>query len=225
MASKQSMNVLRLTESGLLVAIGIILDTFFKFQAPWAYGGSITLCSMLPLVIVAYKYGVLWGCFSGLAHGLITMFISGGGSPGLAAMIQENGPAVFAGIVILDYALAFAVIGLSGLAVKFTSSASSALAWGSVIGLGGRFLSHFLSGFLLFGSYADWFFGEVSWGGWFMETFSGAALSAVYSFIYNGLYMIPEMILTAAAAVIVGRLLHKQLQKNRTNIGSTAENA
>lgn len=217
MASKQTLNVLRLTESGLLVAIGIILDTFFKFEAPWAYGGSITLCSTLPLVIIAYKYGVAWGCFSGLAHGLITMFISGGGSPGLAAMIQENGPAVFAGILVLDYALAFAVIGLAGVSVKFTKNASSALVWGSLIGLAGRFLSHFLSGFLLFGSYADWFFGEVSWGGWFMETFSGAALSAVYSFIYNGLYMIPEMILTALAAGIIGKLMPAQLEKNRTN--------
>ena len=51
MATKQTANVLRLTESGLLVAMGVILDTFFKFQAPWAYGGSITLFSMLPLVI------------------------------------------------------------------------------------------------------------------------------------------------------------------------------
>ena len=217
MATKQTANVLRLTESGLLVAMGVILDTFFKFQAPWAYGGSITLFSMLPLVIIAYKYGTVWGCFSGLAHGLITMFISGGGSPGLAAMIQENGPAVFAGILVLDYALAFAVIGIAGFAVRFTNSSSAARAWGSVIGLAGRFLCHFLSGFILFGSYADWFFGEVSWGGWFMETFSGASLSAVYSFIYNGLYMIPEMILTAVGALVAGRLLDKQLQKNRTN--------
>ena len=218
MASKHTLNVLRLTESGLLVAIGIILDTFFKFQAPWAYGGSITLFSMLPLVIVAYKYGILWGGFSGLVHGLITMFISGGGSPGLAAMIQENGPAVFAGILILDYALAFAVIGISGIAVRFTESAPAALAWGSFIGLLGRFFCHFLSGFLLFGAYADWFFGEVSWGGWFTENFSGASLSAVYSLVYNGLYMVPEIILTVIGAAVAGRLLSKQLQKNRTNI-------
>ena len=224
MASKQSINVLRLTESGLLVAIGIILDTFFKFEAPWAYGGSITLFSMLPLVIVAYKYGVAWGAFSGLAHGLITMLISGGGAPGLAAMIQENGPAVFAAILILDYALAFSVIGLAGLAVRFTKSAPAALAWGSVIGLCGRFFCHFLSGFLLFGSYADWFFGEVSWGQWFLDSFSGAGLSAVYSLVYNGLYMVPEIVITVIGAVIAGRLLHTQLQKNRTNIVSTAEN-
>ena len=148
MASTQNVKVLRLVESGLLVAIGIILDTFFKFEAPWAYGGSITLFAMLPLVIVAYKYGICWGAFAGLAHGLITLLISGGGASGLAAMVQENGPAVFAGILILDYILAFSSVGLSGLAARFMKSTAGALAVGSVIGLCCRFLCHFVSGFL-----------------------------------------------------------------------------
>ncbi|MDD6033449.1 MAG: energy-coupled thiamine transporter ThiT [Oscillospiraceae bacterium] len=216
MASTQNVKVLRLVESGLLVAIGIILDTFFKFEAPWAYGGSITLFAMLPLVIVAYKYGICWGAFAGLAHGLITLLISGGGASGLAAMVQENGPAVFAGILILDYILAFSSVGLSGLAARFMKSTAGALSVGAVIGLCCRFLCHFVSGFLLFGSYADWFFGQTSWGQWFLDHFSGAGLSAIYSLVYNGLYMIPEIILTAIGGAIVGRLLHTQLQKNRT---------
>lgn len=218
MANTQNVKILRLVESGLLVAIGVILDTFFKFQAPWAYGGSITLFSMLPLVIIAYKYGVCWGAFAGLAHGLITLLISGGGASGLVAMVQENGPAVFAGILILDYILAFSSIGLGGLAVRFTKSAPSALAVGAVIGVGCRFVCHFASGFLLFGSYADWFFGELSWGQWILGHFSGAGLSAIYSLIYNGLYMVPEIILTAVGGAIVGRLLNTQLQKNRTTL-------
>ena len=91
MQNNQNKTVLRLTESGILLAIGILIDTFLKFDATWAYGGSITLCSMLPLVIIAYKYGAGWGCLAGLAHGLITMMISGGRAGGLAAMIEENG--------------------------------------------------------------------------------------------------------------------------------------
>lgn len=218
MASTQNVKVLRLVESGLMVAIGIILDTFFKFEAPWAYGGSITLFSTLPLIIVAYKYGICWGAFAGLAHGLITLLISGGGASGLVAMVQENGPAVFMGILFLDYILAFSSIGLGGLAVRFTKSASGALTLGAVIGLACRFACHFLSGFLLFGSYADWFFGQVSWGQWILDHFSGAGLSAIYSLIYNGLYMIPEIIITAVGGAIVGRLLNRQLQKNRTTV-------
>ena len=221
--STQHTRVLRLVESGLLVAIGILLDTFFKFQAPWAYGGSITLFAMLPLVIIAYKYGILWGSLAGLAHGLITMLISNGGSPGLAAMVHENGPAVFVGILLLDYVLAFMAVGLAGLAPRWTKNPSSALALGAVIGLAGRFLCHFLSGFLLFGSYADWFFGQMSWGQWFLDSFHGTTLSAIYSLVYNGLYMIPEIIITAVGGVIAGRLLATQLQKNRQNIPARQE--
>ncbi|MCI8601877.1 MAG: hypothetical protein HFE45_09880 [Oscillospiraceae bacterium] len=216
MVGTQNKNVLRMVESGLLVAIGILLGTFLKFEAPWAYGGSITLFSMLPLVIIAYKYGVCWGCFAGLAHGLIGLLISGGGASGLAAMVRENGPAVFAGILLLDYILAFASIGLGGIAAKFTKSPSSALGVGAVIGLSCRFVCHFVSGFVLFGSYAEWFFEQSSWGMWIMERCSGITLSIIYSFIYNGLYMIPEIILTAVGGVLAGRFLGKQLSTRST---------
>lgn len=222
MADTQNKNVLRLVESGLLVAIGILLDTFLKFEAPWAYGGSITLFSMLPLVIIAYKYGVCWGCFAGLAHGLIGLLISGGGASGLAAMVQENGPAVFAGILLLDYILAFSSIGIGGVAAKFAKSPSSALGIGAVIGLSCRFFCHFLSGYLLFGSYAEWFFEQSSWGMWILDHCSGTLLSIVYSLVYNGLYMVPEIIITAVGGVLAGRFLGKQLQHNRTNLSKAS---
>lgn len=219
MQTNQNQKILRLTESGILLAIGILIDTFLKFDATWMYGGSVTLCSMLPLVIIAYKYGPAWGSLAGVVHGLITMMISGGRAGGLAAMIEENGGlSVFLWIMLLDYILAFGAIGLAGFAPKFTKNPASALALGAVFGLVGRFICHFLSGYLLFGSYAEWFFGEnVPWGGWFLDTFHGNALSAIYSLVYNGLYMVPEIILTVIGGLLVGRLLKSQLLKNRSN--------
>lgn len=219
MQTNQNPKVLRLTESGILLAIGILIDTFLKFDATWMYGGSVTLCSMLPLVIIAYKYGPAWGSLAGVVHGLITMMISGGRAGGLAAMIEENGGlSVFLWILLLDYILAFGAIGLAGFAPKFAKNPASSLALGAVFGLVGRFICHFLSGFLLFGSYAEWFFGEnVPWGGWFLDTFHGNALSAIYSLVYNGLYMIPEIILTVIGGLLVGGVLKAQLLKNRSN--------
>ena len=215
MANNQNPKVLKMVESGLLIAIGVILDTFFKFEAPWAYGGSITLCSMLPLVIISYKYGVTWGCLSGLAHGLITMMISGGRAGGLAAMIEDNGGLkLFLLIMLFDYILAFSIIGISGFAKRFVKGVSSALAVGSLMGLFGRYVMHTISGYLFFGEWAEWVFTDVitaSWGQKIFETFSGKALSLVYSLIYNGLYMIPEMILTAIVAALVGKFLYRQL--------------
>ena len=219
MQTNQNQKVLRLTESGILLAIGILIDTFLKFDATWMYGGSVTLCSMLPLVIIAYKYGPAWGSLAGVVHGLITMMISGGRAGGLAAMIESNGGLVtFLWVMLLDYILAFAAIGLAGFAPKFTRNVPSSMALGAVIGLLGRYVCHFLSGFLLFGSYAEWFFtDQVPWGGWFLETFHGQAMSAVYSLVYNGLYMIPEIIITAIGGLIVGGVLAKQINKGRTN--------
>lgn len=220
MQNNQNKTVLRLTESGILLAIGILIDTFLKFDATWAYGGSITLCSMLPLVIIAYKYGVGWGSLAGVAHGVITMMISGGRAGGLAAMIEENGGIkLFLLIMLFDYILAFAAIGLAGLAPRFCKTAPGAVVAGSLIGLFGRYICHTISGFLFFGEWAEWFFtDQVPWGGWFVETFHGKALSLVYSIVYNGLYMIPEMVLTAVVGGILAKALAKQLAMNRTNI-------
>ena len=43
-------------------------------------------------------------------------------------------------------------------------------------------------------------------GGWILESFSGQALALIYSVFYNGLYMIPEMIITVIAAVAVSKI-------------------
>ena len=211
--------VLRLTESGILLAIGILIDTFLKFDAAWLYGGSITACSMLPLVVIAYKYGPAWGALSGAVHGLITMMISGGRAGGLAAMIEDNGGLkLFLCIMLLDYLLAFVSIGFAGFAPKFAKSLPGALAAGAAIGLGFRYICHTVSGFLFFSDYAEWFFGDaVSWGKWFLDTFHGKALSIVYSVVYNGLYMVPEIIITVAGGLLIGKVLKAQLLKNRTN--------
>ena len=97
------------------------------------------------------------------------------------------------------------------------------MAVGSLIGLFARYICHTLSGFLFFGDYAEWFFGEqVPWGGWFLSTFHGKVLSLVYSIVYNGLYMIPEMILTAVVGGILAKALSKQIAANRTNIAPKA---
>ena len=50
---------LRLTESAIMIAAATILSMFKLVELP--YGGSITLASMLPIVIIAYRYGTAWG--------------------------------------------------------------------------------------------------------------------------------------------------------------------
>jgi thiamine transporter len=80
---------------------------------------------------------------------------------------------------------------------------------GSLVALGGRYLAHILSGYILFAGWAEWFFtqdGFPAWGAALVGNLSANALGWVYSIVYNGMYMLPEMILTAVAAMLLGRI-------------------
>ena len=83
------------------------------------------------------------------------------------------------------------------------------LCLGSIVALTARYLCHILSGYILFAGWAEWFFtqeGFPAWGAGLVASLSPNALGWVYSIVYNGMYMIPELILTAIAAFFVGRI-------------------
>ena len=71
-----------------------------------------------------------------------------------------------------------------------------------------------ISGYVLFGTYAEWFFSQSSWGQAILEKLHGNLLMFVYSVIYNGLYMVPEIIITAVGGLIVGNFLKRQINHN-----------
>ena len=83
------------------------------------------------------------------------------------------------------------------------------LVCGVLVALGVRYLCHILSGYILFGSYAEWFFtqdGFPAWGAQLVQRLNPTVLSIVYSIVYNGMYMIPEMIVTSVAALCISRI-------------------
>ena len=119
-------------------------------------GGSITLES-LPVLFIALRNGFWLGCFTGLLVGLLNLLLD----PFIVHPVQ----------ILLDYPLPFALLG--------TSAHFPRRPWmGVLVGNAFRFLSHFLSGVIFFGSYAPE--GMDVWG---------------YSAIYNSLYIVPETIL------------------------------
>lgn len=73
MNAKQS-KTFQLVFSALMIAIGTVLS-LFEFQGFWVYGGGVTFCSMLPLVIVSYRYGWKWGVFTSFVYGLVQMVL------------------------------------------------------------------------------------------------------------------------------------------------------
>jgi thiamine transporter len=112
-------------------------------------------------------------------------------------------------IVIIDYLIAYSLLGLGGVFRNKIKNKSLALALGVVLALSLRYAAHIVSGYIFYGAWAEWFFsqeGFYSIGGWILNNFSGKWLSLIYSVFYNGLYMIPEIIITTVAAIGVAKI-------------------
>lgn len=170
-----------LVEGAVMIALAAVLSLIKVYKLPW--GGSITLLSMLPICMFSIKYGVPKGLFVSFGYALVqTAFdlaevLSWGLTPGTLIVC-----------LLLDYLLAYTVIGVAGL---FRKKGIAGWIAGSALALFLRFVCHFLSGVLIWHS-----FGEL-WDGFSTEN------EYIYSLLYNGSYMLPEIIFTVIGAVIL----------------------
>lgn len=203
----------RLTESAMLLAVAIVLELVAKMIIPeLPFGGQITLVSMLPVVLISYRHGVKWGLVTGVAYALLEMAI---GAKTVAAAFQ---PGYFGdGVMLvnafimclLDYLVAYTVLGLGGCFRNKIPNRGVGLMCGSLVALGARYVAHIVSGYILFSGWAEWFFtqeGFPAWGTQLVNSLSPSMLGFVYSVVYNGMYMIPEMVITAVVALLLARI-------------------
>lgn len=210
----------RLTVSALMMAlsafIAIICAHIPAFN--FSFGGGITIGSMLPIVIIAYMYGTKWGLFTSFVYAVFQMIL---GSNTISALFLPNSDShttlINALLIcLIDYVLAYTCLGLGGIFRNIQNrkgehSAIKALVLGTLVALSLRYLCHIVSGAIFYGSFAEWFFGdtvvaELAISKTILETFSGASLALIYSVVYNGCYMIPEIIISVLAALGVSRL-------------------
>ena len=168
----------RLTESALMIAFATVLSLLKLISLP--YGGSVTAASMLPLIIIAYRYCAAWGLFTGLVHGSLQMLLD----PGVFSYVTGWKAAL--AVVLLDYVLAFALIGLAGLWRPVPGNSRATLAAGGITACLCRYLCHVFSG-------------ATVWAG--LSIPSEEALT--FSFSYNATYMLPETVLTVVVAVVL----------------------
>ncbi len=176
-----------LTDGAIMLALAIVLSLVTPFQKLLPFGGSITLVSMLPICIYSIKYGIgngfalsfLFALFQ-LGHGIIKDGIFGWGLD----------PIMLVGCIMFDYIIAYTVLGISGV---FRRKGMTGWLCGTALALFLRFVSHFLSGVVIF----------ASTGRIWEELDFVAENSIVYSLVYNGAYMLPEIVLTVIAAFIL----------------------
>jgi thiamine transporter len=163
-----------LAESAVMVALATVLNSVKVITLP--EGGSVTLGAMIPLLYLSLRRGVKVGMAAGAVFGIIDVYFE---------PFIYNFPFQF----LLDYPLAFGALGLagffSGRAGGGSASHGSARAgaWavlGTAVGIGGRFVCHFLSGVIFFATYAP---PEMS--------------PVLYSALYNASYLLPELAISA----------------------------
>ena len=169
-----------LVEGAIMIALATVLSYIKFFDLP--QGGSITF-EMLPLVVMGLRHGPKWGALTGFVHGLIQMIL------GFSNVLYCNTLLSQAGCILLDYLLAFSVLGLACVFKKMVKNQFAGCLVGAfVVGLL-RFVCSFLSGWLLWGSYAPE--GQSAY---------------MYSLIYNGSYMIPNIIILVIIIAIIYKI-------------------
>ena len=171
-----------LTESAAMIAIASVLSVVKIVDMP--FGGSVTACSMLPLLIIGYRYGVSWGLLTSFTYGVIQMFL------GLDNLAYATSAWAAIAIIVLDYFLAFVVLGLSGITRKITKNQTVALALSAVFAGSMRYLCHTVSGCTV-------------WAGMALPTKD----ALVYSLLYNLAYMLPEVVVLTIGTVLISKLL------------------
>ncbi len=203
----------RLTESAMLLALAVVLELVSKmFIPPMTFGGQLTIVCMLPVVLISYRHGVKWGLVAGFTYSLLQMALGAGTvtaafQPGYFGDGTMIGNALI--MCLLDYVLAYTLLGLGGIFRNRVKDPGLGLCLGSIVALSCRYLAHIGSGYILFSGWAEWFFtqeGFPAWGASLVASLSPEMLGFVYSLVYNGMYMVPEIIFTAIAAVLVARV-------------------
>ena len=196
MQANKQQKMLRLVESGLMLAMATVLSMVKVLDLP--YGGSITAFSALPILLVAYRHGLWQGLLTAAAHALIQLML------GANTLSYATSAAAAVAIVVLDYLLAFTVLGLGGIFRRKCESQGTALVLGALLTGVLRYTLHTIAGCTV-------------WAG--LSIPDSAAL--IYSLAYNATYMIPETIVTALGAWYLSKAV--DLREETLSRAKTAE--
>lgn len=157
---------IQLTEIALVTGLATLLDKLPLFTLP--QGGSITL-AMLPILLLAFRRGKKAGLTAGLLTGCLQLV--------LGAYILNPFQ------VILDYLLAYTVLGIAGCNQTRTSLQISLA---TLLATSLRLICHVLAGIIFYGQFAPE--GIPVW---------------LYALIYNASFLLPASVITLALLLIL----------------------
>ena len=165
---KDKFFVKKLVLCAIMMALATVLSIFPTITAP--YGGSITVGSMLPIMLMSMLLGAKWGIPVAIGYSVIQLAL---GISSVASWGLDLG--VFKGCLIIDYILAFSVLcTANAFGTKTMAKTVCGVALAGLL----RYFCHFLSGWMFFGMWAEEGFSAFSW-----------------AIVYNGAYMIPDTVI------------------------------
>ena len=167
-----------LIEGALMVALGYVLSVIPFFSMPT--GGSVTLLSTLPIVMFSLRRGGRWG----VAAASLYAFIQALQGVSNILFCQTLGAMLLC--FLLDYYLAYAFLGFAGPLARLPKNRWLGLLAGVLVTGFARFACSFLSGIVLWGSYAPE--GAPVWH---------------YSAVYNASWCGPDVALVLAAVLLM----------------------
>ena len=162
--------IMALTEGAIMVAFAAVLSLIKIIDLP--YGGSVTIASMLPVAVISYRHGLGWGLLSSTVYGAIQQLL------GLNTLSYFTTWQSILAVILLDYVVPFAVIGLAGVFRKPIKNQALSLCIGCFMVCLLRYASHTIGG-------------ATVWAGLSIPT----EAAMIYSLSYNATYMLPETII------------------------------
>ena len=184
-----------LTESAIMLALAFALSSAKLFEMP--LGGSVTVASMLPIMVIGFK----WGNKAGLVKAFLYSI-----TQALQALASGNVFPYCQGVdalivcIVFDYLFPFTILGLAGMLYGKTKSTNSDFVIGASLVVFLRFCSHFLTGVYIWGQWAPDGMGKY-----------------LYSFLYNGGFLGADFAILMVVLVLilksdeVKRLIERQL--------------
>ena len=197
----------------MMIALSTVL-AFVSDMVPFLhlpFGGSFTIASALPVILASYMFGIKWGLGTALTYSVVQLLISFRTVSALFLPESDSylGSAIAALLIcLIDYIIAYTLLGFGGVFRKKLKPTAS-LVCGCVFALMLRYIAHTVSGYIFYGQWAEWFFTQEGFfkiGETILTEFHGKTLALVYSIVYNGLYMVPEIIIAAIVAIPVSKL-------------------
>lgn len=187
MAQKNS-KILKLTECSIMLALSIVLSFVTIYKMPM--GGSVTLLSMLPVMLLGLKYGLGTGVCTAFMFAVFQLaygFFSGD------VFVYCVTPLMVVICILFDYLVPYTLLGFTGIFRKACAKREEKKTANYVLILAGfiviialRFLCHFITGVSIWGQFAP-----------------EGQTKIAYSLIYNIQYMLPECIITTIGAAIL----------------------